>query len=249
MKKMTRLRGILFVLLAAVSGGGALVSVLAEEKREEAKPAERAPAQDSTDTAVVAAMLRDQGEGCLVDAAALDDMRIKREELLTKTKWLAEREAELLAKEKALKDEMEKLQLIREEIGLVDAARRKENEERVAKLVETFELMSAKSAAQMLSSLDETLAVSTIGRMSTQKLAKILNVMETGRSSRLAESLAGVVRARRAQAAQAAANAEAVTAKNGKGGEENEHSQKQPSNNDSSTSRSPSSSEAGKAKN
>src|SRR5690606_1884411 len=87
---------------------------------------------------------------------------------------------------------------------------------------ETFESMSPKAAAQLLSSLDEGLAVASIELMSTAKLAKIMNIMETSRSSRLSEQMAGVVRARKAaQAAYkpASNDAAATTSQSAEGGE------------------------------
>jgi hypothetical protein len=83
--------------------------------------------------------------------------------------------------------------------------------------------MSPKAAAEVLAELDEALAVSAINRMETVKLAKIMNKMEAGKSSRLSEILAGVVRARKGISAPAASHdADVTTEKSAKGGDKND---------------------------
>lgn len=159
-----------------------------------------------------------EGEGCIANAAAIEDLRLRREEIEAKQKELTTKEAELKAREKALEDQIKSLEQIRDDIAKTDAARKKENEEKVTKLVETFETMSPKAAAQLLSNVEESLAVAAIARISTQRLAKIMNVMEPGRSSRLAEILAGVVRARNTLSRDKAE----ATASSTKGGEKND---------------------------
>jgi hypothetical protein len=67
--------------------------------------------------------------------------------------------------------------------------------------------MSPKAASAMLSTLDDALAVSAISRMDTLKLAKVMNVMDPSRSSKLSELLTGVVRVKASQAQQQHARA------------------------------------------
>jgi len=132
----------------------------------------------------------------LPEMAALQEMRRHREELETKEKELAAHEAELKAREQALNEEMKKIGMIRDEIAIIDSARKKENDSKVAKLVETYQAMSPGSAAAVISGLDDSLAVATLSQMDTTKLAKILSKMEPKRSQKLSELLAGVVRAK-----------------------------------------------------
>jgi len=151
-------------------------------------------------------------DGCLPDANVVADLRRRKEELEQKQKELVAKETELKAKEQALNEEFKKIDLVREDISKVDGARKKENDEKVNKLVETFETMSPKAAALLVASVDESLAVAAMAKMSTPKLAKIMNVMEPKRSSRLTELLAGVVRARiPAQSKGSSSDDEAVT--------------------------------------
>jgi flagellar motility protein MotE (MotC chaperone) len=133
---------------------------------------------------------------CLSDPIVLDEIKKKREEIDQKWKELNAHEAELKARETAINEELKKLQDTRDEIAKLEDTQKKGSEEKIAKVVETLENMSPKSSAQMLSTLDDGLAVAAISQMSTQKLAKVMNVMEPARASKLTELLAGVVRAK-----------------------------------------------------
>jgi flagellar motility protein MotE (MotC chaperone) len=140
---------------------------------------------------------------CLSDPIVLDEIKKKREEIDQKWKELSAREAELKSRETAINEELKKLQDTRNEIAKLEDTQVKGNEEKIAKVVETLENMSPKASAQMLSTLDDGLAIAAMNQMSTQKLAKIMNVMEPARASKLTELLAGVVRAKHGAAASA----------------------------------------------
>jgi flagellar motility protein MotE (MotC chaperone) len=141
---------------------------------------------------------------CLIDPIVLDEIKKKREEIDLKWKELAARDAELKARETAINEELKKLQETRDDIAKIEDSQRKGNEDKISKVVETLENMSPKASAQMLSTLDDGLAVAAISQMSTPKLAKVMNVMEPARASKLTELLAGVVRAKHGGAASAA---------------------------------------------
>jgi len=133
---------------------------------------------------------------CISDESVIEDIRNKRAELESKEKTLAERELELSAKEKALDERIQKLERIKSEIAQDTTGRRKEQDQQVEKLVATFETMSPKAVSQVIASLDEGLAVRTMSRIQTPKLAKILNLMDPAKSARLTELLVGVDRNR-----------------------------------------------------
>ena len=101
---------------------------------------------------------------------------------------------------------------MRDEIAKLDTSHRQQNQEKVAKVIETLQTMSPKASAQMLTTLDDGLAVSAISQMDTVKLSKIMNIMEPKRASKLTELLAGVVRAHSASndAAETTASEAAV---------------------------------------
>jgi flagellar motility protein MotE (MotC chaperone) len=191
---------------------------------------------------------------CLSDPAVLDEIRAQRESLAKAQKELASKEQELKEREKAMADELKKVQAIRDDINKTDELRKKENEEKVAKVIETLSTMSPKASAKMLAELDNALAVEVVSKMDTDKLAKIMNLLEPKRASELTEMLAGVTRAKSVASAQrlSMASVDPVTGREGarnlnqKGGENYDGQNHDNSNN--SSSRKPSSIE-GKSSN
>lgn len=154
---------------------------------------------------------------CLATAATLEDIRVQRAQLADREKAIQAKEAELTALKAAVEEEFAKLESSRAEILKVEDLSKKENEEKIAKIVETLETMSPKSASVMLAQLDDALAVTAMQRLATPKLAKMMNTMEPRRSARLTELLAGVVRAK--SAGPASLGAAATTSNSAKGGE------------------------------
>ncbi len=149
---------------------------------------------------------------CLVDPMTIEDIQKRKEELEKREKELSAKEKELKAAQVAFDGEFKKIKQVRDEIEKYQGLNKKENEEKIAKLVETFETMGPKPAAKLLESIDESLAVSAMTRMSTLKLAKILSAMESESSSRLTELMAGVIKIKKMKP---------VTESHEKGGEEN----------------------------
>jgi flagellar motility protein MotE (MotC chaperone) len=161
----------------------------------------KAPDAKTSDAATAAAsapvaMDAQPVSSCLSDPIVLDEIKKKREEIDQKWKELAAHEAELKARESALDEELKKLQQTRDEISGIESAHQQANQEKIAKVVETLEGMNPKAASTMLSNMDDGLAVVAMTQMSTQKLSKVMNIMEPARASKLTELLAGVVRAK-----------------------------------------------------
>ena len=165
-------------------------------------------------------------EGCIADPAAIEDLQMRRQEIETKLKEISTKEAELKAREDAVVEELKKVQNIRNDIKKTNILKTKENEEKVSKLVETFETMSPKAAAELLAGLDESLAVAAVGRISTQRLAKIMNLMKSQDSARLSENLVGVARTNSTAHVETTSIDVAVAAEK-KGGTQNVESNKQ----------------------
>ena len=140
----------------------------------------------------IAAIRAKESTSCLSDPAALEDIRLKRDQLEAKARELTARETEFKAKEQALEEGLKRLESVRDEIAKAESFKKKDSEEKVGKLVETIQGMSPKSAAQLLAGIDSQLAVATMSRISTERLSKIMNVMEPEKSSRLSELLVGV---------------------------------------------------------
>lgn len=145
------------------------------------------------------ALAEDSSDKCLLDLAAIEDMKSARKEIEEKGSSLKIREDELSKKEQALELEFKKLKELRDQLEALQSNVAKSQESKVAKLVETLEGMSPKIAADIISSVDEGLAVEAIEKISTDKLAKIMNKMDKAVSAKLSESLALGIRRRLAQ--------------------------------------------------
>ena len=212
--KMDRCRLAWSVALLTVVSGVALTLVGAstvQSSQDDQKTAQSAaPAVSSTGDA-----------SCLSDPAVLTEINKRKQDLDQRERDLSARETELKAREGALGDEMAKLQATRDEIAGLESSQKKENADKVAKIVQTIEGMSPKAAAQMLSALDDGLAVEAISQMSTAKLSKVMNTLDPKRAAKLTELLAGVVRAK--DETDASNGAAVATNRNTeKGGESND---------------------------
>ncbi|OFZ21040.1 MAG: hypothetical protein A2X94_06830 [Bdellovibrionales bacterium GWB1_55_8] len=187
---------LLRTLAVMVFLAAAVMTVLASAETPAPSAAGSAGAAESSGGDTTETNISSSASGaCLTDPSVIEDLRKQREALQVRERNLVAKEAEFKAREDAIAEELKKFDGIRKELAKVQESRKSENDERVNKLVETFETMSPKAASQLLTSLDETLAVSAMSRISTQRLAKIMNLMDPAKSSRLTELLAGVVRA------------------------------------------------------
>jgi flagellar motility protein MotE (MotC chaperone) len=231
----------IFLLVALIGAGSLFVTTLTSDApetfaedaaevqegadvKEETAPAEAAPAEKP---------VAKKG-GCLTDEASVADFQDLRKDLAKRESEMKRREDEIAAKERALEDEIKKLDTLREEIKTAQNLGDAKSEEKVGKLVETFESMSPKAAAAIVGSIDERLAVEAMARLSSAKLGKILAAMEPVKSAPLAERLAGVVRAKARSTASVGA---AETTNRVKGGEENGNLKQ--TNTDNASSRQP----------
>lgn len=133
---------------------------------------------------------------CLTSEAAVEDIRHVQEDLEKKQKELRIREADLVTRENAISEELKKLEQARASILKIQQEQTKESEDKRAKLIEMFLAMSPKAAAKVLSTLDNSLAVSVMYQMDTPRLAKIMNLLEPKRSTELSELLVGLARAK-----------------------------------------------------
>lgn len=124
-------------------------------------------------------------------AEVAEEFQKRRAELEQREHALRQREEELKKREAALQEEFSKLSGIRAEIVGMSGDQKKKQEERVAKLVETFERMSPKAASELLVKMEPALSVLAMQALSTEKLAKVLNVMDPAQASQLSELMAG----------------------------------------------------------
>jgi len=127
---------------------------------------------------------------CLVDRSALDDINLKQEKLKKKESDLIKLENELNAREESLNARFNDLNALKNKISKIEVLNNSKKDERISKLVSTMEKMSPKASSKMLEKLYDELAVESMSRISTEKLAKILNTMNEKVSARLASLLA-----------------------------------------------------------
>jgi flagellar motility protein MotE (MotC chaperone) len=221
----------IFVLAALIGAGSLFVTTLTSDAPEtyaeeaakvvsEGAPAEKAPgdAQGDSEKAKPTKTSASLGKGsCLTGETAIQDAQEIKRELAKKEQEIKRREDELAQKEQALQEELKSLEVVRDEIKQAQSIGTAKNEEKISKLVETLESMSPKSAASIVGTVDERLAVEAMSRLTSPKLGKILAAMEPTKSAHLAEKLAGVVRANKKTASIDAAE----TTNRVKGGEEN----------------------------
>jgi flagellar motility protein MotE (MotC chaperone) len=222
----------IFVLAALVGAGSLFVTTLTSDAPETfavegAKEVPEGKTEDAAGAAkeapapvdaVAAKVIPPKKNGCLTDEVSITDAQEMKRDLAKRDAELKRRESEVAAKEIAVAEELKKLDSVRDEIKQAQSLGDSKSEEKVGKLVETFESMSPKAAAAIVASVDERLAVEAMARLSSAKLGKILAAMDPAKSAPLAEKLAGVVRAKTRSTASIGA---AETTNRVKGGEEN----------------------------
>ena len=127
---------------------------------------------------------------CIASEEVIADLETRESKMKQREEKLKEKEQEIAAAQKAVKAELDKLDGKRAEIQTAKQKDIAAREEQVNKLVETFEGMSPKAAASVLAGVDEDLAVTTLGRLTSSKAGKILSNLKPEKSSRLSELMA-----------------------------------------------------------
>ena len=198
-------RGFGYTLIVAIlaCGSGLLITGLSETAPEAqaegaAAPSEFGKPPQSGPEGEVASSERPKPVKitCAADETVIDDLRKQKSLLDQRMKEMAQKETDLKSREAALDEELKKIEIVRDEIKAASGVVDSRSEEKITKLVETFESMSPKAGAQIMANLDERLAVQSMTRLSSVKLGKILSAMDPKKSTSLSELMAGVVRAR-----------------------------------------------------
>jgi flagellar motility protein MotE (MotC chaperone) len=127
---------------------------------------------------------------CLASEEVIQDLEAREQKLKHAEEALREREKELTSQQAAIKEEVSKLEAARAETQGVHAKELAEREEKVNKLMETFETMSPKSAAAVIGGVDDELAVMALSRLTSIKAGKIMSNLKPDQSSRLSELMA-----------------------------------------------------------
>jgi flagellar motility protein MotE (MotC chaperone) len=164
-----------------------------EGKTQDSKVEAKADAKSSEKGASTAPEVepkRKLSNECLASEEVIADLEAREKKIKEQEGALKEREKEIAAQEAALKQELAKLEAKRSEIRGVSDKEVAQREEQVNKLIETFEGMSPKAAAQVLGGVDDSLAVLALGRLTSLKAGKILANLKSEKSARLSEMMA-----------------------------------------------------------
>lgn len=115
----------------------------------------------------------------------------RKKTLDEKEKQLKELEEKLHQEKIALEKKVEELELKRRDIASKLEGRVQQDEESVKKLVDVYSNMKPQSAAQVIASLDEELAIHILKRMKKQEAGNILNFMSPQKAKALSEKYTG----------------------------------------------------------
>ena len=127
---------------------------------------------------------------CIASEEVVADIEAREKKIKEKEEALKEREKELAAQQSAVREELSKLESKKGEDRSVRQREAAAREEQVNRLMETFEGMSPKAAAQVIGGIDEDLAVMALGRLTSLKAGKILGILKPEKSARLSEMMA-----------------------------------------------------------
>jgi flagellar motility protein MotE (MotC chaperone) len=127
---------------------------------------------------------------CLASEEVIADLEAREEKLKQREEKVKERESEIAAQTASVKEEVAKLEGKRTELQGIHQKEMAAREEQVNKLIETFEGMSPKSAALVIGSVDDELAVMALGKLTSVKAGKILANLKTEKSAHLSEMMA-----------------------------------------------------------
>ena len=152
--------------------------------------AKTAAAPSSSEKVVAEAPRKKVSSECLASEEVIQDLELREKKLKEKEEALKEKEKELEAQSGSIKEEMAKLEGKRAEIQGVHEKDLAAREEQVNKLIETFEGMSPKAAAQVLGGVDDELATMALSKLSSAKAGKILSNLKPEKSARLSEMMA-----------------------------------------------------------
>lgn len=124
------------------------------------------------------------------EVALLQKLADRREELERQAKQLETRESLLTAAEKRVEERITRLKEI--ELSVANLIERfdKQEEERLAKLVQVYESMKAKNAAAIFDQLDMEVLLAVAKRMDEAKMAEVLSKMNAEAAKRLTIEMA-----------------------------------------------------------
>jgi flagellar motility protein MotE (MotC chaperone) len=117
-------------------------------------------------------------------------LKVREQELAEKEQNLKLYEERLMAEDERIRYHIEELEKLQNELAKFRDQQKHYSEENFKKLVKTYEAMTPKKAAEIISVTEDDLAVSLLIQMKEKKVAALLNVMEPGRAMTLSSLMA-----------------------------------------------------------
>ncbi|MDL2272180.1 hypothetical protein LJC23_04015 [Desulfovibrio sp. OttesenSCG-928-I05] len=114
---------------------------------------------------------------------------LAREALARKEQELARREQDLLNLQREIDDRLEQLQVLEQRITVMLKDAQEVKDEKFRKLVDMLSNMKAKQAANVLETLEESIAVKVLAGMRGRQAGEILTFVHPGKAARLSEAL------------------------------------------------------------
>jgi flagellar motility protein MotE (MotC chaperone) len=144
---------------------------IAEETTEDSKKEEAAMEEDFSDYDISP-----------IQAELAEDLVKQRKRLEERENILLQKEALLKAAEQELDHKYQELVALRKDIEDLLGKQSEEEDARIKSLVQIYENMKAKEAADIFNTLDIDILVSVISKMSERKVSPILAAMNTERA-------------------------------------------------------------------
>ncbi len=124
------------------------------------------------------------------EVALLQKLADRRQELDSQSRKLETRETLLTAAEKRVEERIARLKEIENSVSALIERFDKQEEDRLAKLVQVYESMKPKSAAAIFDQLDMDVLLAVAKRMNEAKMAEVLSKMSADAAKRLTIELA-----------------------------------------------------------
>lgn len=128
------------------------------------------------------------------DMSYFANLSRRKDELDLRQKELNELEEELQKQRKEIEARIKHLEQVREQIASVLKDRVQIDQEKVDKLVEVYATMRPQQAAQVISTINEDLAIEILAKMKKKSAAAILNLLDPAKAQKLSEKFAGYIR-------------------------------------------------------
>lgn len=165
-------------------------SEAAEAKKTEPTPAEK---EKSAETKVPGSAPESEAsaEPVAEDTSYITKLNQRKTELDQREVALNELEAELHNQRLEIEERIRQLEQLRTNLSGMLQDKVQVDDERVTKLVEFYANMKPKQAAEIISTVNEDLAVEILGRMKKKNAAEIMNLLPAKKAQMFSERYAG----------------------------------------------------------